>query len=354
MHKFLSRVACGICLLLTASSAHGGKVTFSSDGTFLVDGKPFFPIGIWVYNLDAHVMADLHGHHFNTIVGVGFKPDDVPLIEKHGMMMIPHITDEFFAKKDSPALLGWHLTDEPEEHKVSPAEVRKLYDALKAKEKDHPIGVTHNQFLSLEQFKETSDFTMTDIYPVTRDRLWKLSDVGKHTREVRRVNGAGWPNLTFVQTFGGPETDGGIWSQPLPHEVRFMAFNALVHRANGICYFSYWPRAPITWNAVAEVNRDIRRIVPWLIAEGEEVKAQADHPSVEIRARKVGDGWMVIATNKEPRACAAILTVPPLGDATLTLPFESRRVNIHAGRWREQFDPHEVRVYLNGDEPEWP
>src|SRR2546430_6864602 len=33
-----------------------------------------------------------------------------------------------------------------------------------------------------------------------------------------------------------------VWAVPLPHEVRFMAYQALVHRATGILYFSYWPR----------------------------------------------------------------------------------------------------------------
>jgi hypothetical protein len=168
------------------------------------------------------------------------------------------------------------------------------------------------------------------------------------------VHGEGWPTFTIVQTFGGPDTDGGIWSQPLPHEVRFMAFNALVHRANGICYFSYWPRAPHTWAAVTTINRDIRRIVPWLVNPGEEVKAEVDNAAVEVRARKVGDGWIVIATNTEPKPATVALKVEGLGDASLALPYENRVARTKGGTWRENFDAHEAKVYLVGDEPEWP
>src|SRR3954467_6614153 len=95
--------------VFVAPAGAGTKVSFNSEGTCLIDGMPFFPIGIWVYSLDAGVMADLHEHHFNTIVGVGFKPEDVPLIEEHGMMIIPTPMEGFLARKHSPALLGWYL-----------------------------------------------------------------------------------------------------------------------------------------------------------------------------------------------------------------------------------------------------
>jgi hypothetical protein len=101
-----------------------------------------------------------------------------------------------------------------------------------------------------------------------------------------------------------PETDNGLWAQPLPHEVRFMVFNALVHRANGIMYFSYWPRAPITWASVAELNRDLERLVPWLLAPGGEATMTSSERPVEVRAKKVGDaGWMILATTRTPSRC---------------------------------------------------
>jgi hypothetical protein len=343
-------------LLVAALHAHAGmKVTFRGDGTCLIDGKPFFPIGIWVYGLSNDVFADLHDHHFNTIVGVGFAPTDIPAIEKHGMMCIPSANNAFLAAaKDSPSLLGWYLMDEPEEHQAKPEDVRKAYVDFKVKEKDHPIGITHNQRIGPPTYKGASDFTMTDVYPVTAKRDWPLKAVGDYTSATREVHGESWPTFTFVQTFGGPDTDGGLWAQPTPSQVRFMAFNALVHRANGILYFSHWPRAPITWSSIRDLNRDIRRIVPWLIAEGEEVKATVDNLAIEVRARKVGSSWIVIATNTEPKGAMATFTVPQIGDLALTLPYENRVTKTKNGAWRENFDAHEAKVYVTGDEPAWP
>jgi hypothetical protein len=352
-------VACGLSLFAPpASFAH--KVDFGPDGTCRVDGKPFFPIGVWVYSLDTTVMADLHEHRFNMVVGNGLRPTDVPLLEKHGMMCVPNGTDEWIAAaKDSPSLLGWYLEDEPEEHNVKPEDLRKKYDALKAKVgTSHPIGITHNQTIGPKVYKGSSDFTFTDVYPVTAKRDWPLNAVGSYTANTRTINGPSWPTFTVIQTFGGSDSDGGLWAQPMPHEVRFMAFNALVHRANGLAYFSYWPRAIATWASVTQLNKDVERLVPWLLAKGEERKAISSDGAVEIRAKRLegkSGSWMIIATNGSPKEVRAKLNVNGMADARLSMPFDNgRTVDAKAGEWNERFAAYDVKVYLVGPEPEWP
>src|SRR4051812_25583119 len=129
-------VACAFC----NAPAFAHKVDFGPDGACRVAGKPFFPIGVWVYGLDADVMADLHEHRFNTVVGNAINPAHLPLLERHGMMCVPMGTDEWVAAAaKSPSVLGWYLVDEPEGANVVPEEVKKRYDALKAKDNDHPI-----------------------------------------------------------------------------------------------------------------------------------------------------------------------------------------------------------------------
>lgn len=351
MRRFLVAV---LLILVTRSASAANKVTFSGEGICLVDGKPFFPIGVFVYNLNTDVMADLHEHHVNTILGIGYTAKDMPLIQAHGMFVIPPPTDDFLALKDHPSLLGWYLEDEPEEHNVAPADVKKKYDDLKAKDKDHPIAVVHDTLHGPRVYKGSSDLTISDVYPVTKDRNFPMRAVGDYVTNARDVNGSNWPNFAFIQTFGGPSADGGIWAQPLPHEVRFMAFSALVHRANGILYFSYWPQAPVTWNSIAQLNKDIGRLVPWLISPGKEMQASTDDENVQIRARKAGASWMIIATNITQKPIDATLTVKELGDVKLTLPFENRSIGVIGGAWRVRFDAYAEHTYLLGDEPEFP
>ena len=118
---------------LPLQPAHAHKVDFGPDGTCRVGGKPFFPIGIWIYGLDADVMADLREHRFNTVVGNSVQPAHVPMLERDGMMCIPEPSDAWLkVGKASPSLLAWYLIDEPEGRGSKPEDVRKMYDELKA------------------------------------------------------------------------------------------------------------------------------------------------------------------------------------------------------------------------------
>src|SRR5207247_9462330 len=91
------------------------KVVFDPDGIITVNGERFFPIGIYLYELTPAVMADLHEHRFNTVIGNGFNSDQFDFLRDHGMMAVPFSTPENIAKlKDHPSLLAWYLVDEPE------------------------------------------------------------------------------------------------------------------------------------------------------------------------------------------------------------------------------------------------
>ena len=137
----------------------------------------------------------------------------------------------------------------------------------------------------------------------------------------------------------------------MPHEVRCMVFIALVHRANGILYFSYWPKAPETWRSIGKLNRDLYRIMPWLTAEGTEAPASAADGAVQVRAKKVGDGWIVLAVNTDHKFSDTTISVEAVGDTSLRMPFENRAFKSSKGKWDERFAPDEEKVYLIGPEP---
>jgi hypothetical protein len=249
-----------------------------------------------------------------------------------------------------PALLAWYLTDEPE-GRMKPEEAKAKYAELKQKDAHHPIGIDHYLFEALAQYKDAVDFTMTDVYPILAHRDGLIHNVGVFVDEARLLHGPGWPHWVFIQIFGGPDTDGGKWAQPLPHEVRCMTFIALAHRANGILYFSYWPRAATTWASVRELNRDVHQLRPLILAEGRELKATSDLPGVQVRARRSRGSCVVMAVNVEPKFQSATLRVEGLGDATLRMAFEPRQVRSRGGAIVDEFTPYGERVYLLGEEP---
>jgi hypothetical protein len=242
--------------------------------------------------------------------------------------------------------------DEPEGRSKTPEAMRKDYLALKQRDPRHPIGLCHFLFEALTTYKDSCDFTMTDVYPVTANRDVPLINVGIHIAQARSVHGENWPNWAYIQVFGGPDTDGGKWAQPLPQEVRCMAFIALVHRATGILYFSYWPKAPRTWSSLKGLNEDILRIAPWLAAPGREAEARSSDPQIHVRLRRVEQGGILLAVNTQPTFAHAAVYLPDVKDAAITLPLEGGlRVPLENGNVRAEFAPYEAKAFTWGPEP---
>ncbi len=324
---------------------------FDKEGIALVDGKPFFPVGMFIYELNTEVLAELHALQCNTVLH-GFSTNQLDLLQAHGLMAVcPPEPAWRAAAKSHPVLLAWYLADEPE-GRVPPEAARKQYVELKSHDPNHPIGLCHTAYGALTDYKDACDFTMTDIYPITAKRDKDIMGVSIMMDEARRIHGTNWPQWTYIQIFGGPETDNGIWAVPLPHEVRFMAYQALVHRATGILYFSYWPRQARTWQSVATVNREIQQLVPRLIVQGAESTPKADARAIQVRARRGGPDWGVaIAINTSPGFVQSELQLEKAPRA-LTLPFEGRNATPDSdGRWLERFAPYGVHVYTWGAEP---
>src|SRR6185295_3714559 len=264
--------------------------------------------------LDTKVMEEAHKLNFNTLTLLTehHKPDQLDWVRKEGFMALcPSGDDWVRAGSNHPAVLAWYLSDEPEGHGITPAQLREQYLALKARDPHHPIGLDHFLWEALANYKDACDFTMTSTYPIG---TMPITHVGLFVDRARSQHHANWPHWPYIQIFGGPDTDGGKWKQPEPGEVRCMVYDALVHRANGIFYFSYWPQAPQTWAAVGVLNDELRRLAPWLLADGKELEAKSDLPQVQVRVKATdgGKSGVVLLVNTSPDPCYATITIPQL------------------------------------------
>ncbi len=353
--QLLALVSLLACLAHTSAIAASpaSRVTFNDEGIALVDGKPFFPIGVFTYSIDPTVLAELREVQANTVV-YGFNPDQLDLLHDHGLMAICQTTEPWIkAAKDHPALLAWYLTDEPENRGVTSDGERQRYLDLKKLDPNHPIGLCHTAHWALATFKDACDFTMTDIYPITKNRDKNIMGVSIMIDEARRIHGPGWPQWTFIQTFGGPEADQGVWAVPLPHELRFMAYQALVHRTTGLLYFSYWPQQPRTWQSLATLNKEIQAIVPRLVAPGQDTMLTTDNPDIQVRQRSSRDNksGVIIAINTTPKFAHSTIQLKD-GIVELTVPFEGRTTKASPkNELNERFPPYGVHVYTWGEQP---
>ncbi len=354
--RFSHRIACLFFTLALANficaAPAGTRVSFDNEGIVLVDGKPFFPIGIFTYELTPAVLAELHELQFNTVLN-GFATNQLDLLHEHGLMAVCHASPEWInAAMNHPALFAWYLSDEPENRSTSAEKERKRYLELKSKDPNHPIGLCHTSFEALTTFKSACDVTMTDIYPITPERDKNIMGVSIMMDEARRIHGASWPQWTYIQTFGGPEADNGVWAVPLPHEVRFMVYQALVHRATGILYFSYWPKQPRTWESIATINKEIHTLIPRLVAPGREGMLKSGNTNIQARVRSTSrNSGVIIAINTSPKFVQSEMQLED-APSELNLPFEARTAKPSAkGALTERFSSYGVHVYTWGTEP---
>lgn len=334
------------CLALPA----GARVAFDASGTALVDGKPFFPVGIYLYDFNSDVLAEIHQQGFNTVV-YAVNPSHLGTLKEHGLMTIPYATDEWLAVKDDPAILGWYLSDEPEGHGKSPADMRKEYERIRGIDPNHPIGLCHFLWDALEKYKDSADFVMSDVYPVIRHRDQPLTPVTAHIDRIHSLHGADFPVWPAIQVFGGNDTEGGKWAEPTPAEVRCMTYMSLAHGAKGILFFSYWPKLPRTWAEVGKLAHELHRLTPFLVLPGKELAVTSADKALDLRCIQVGKSGIVIAVNTQPtfRTAAMKITIPQAG--LLSLPFENRQITLKNGTLTDRFMPYEVHIYQWGEVP---
>ena len=349
-----------LCVLLAAISvavAGGSRVVFDEAGNALVNGKPFFPIGLFTYDLDEPTIAEIRKQDFNTVTLLteNHHPEQLDRVQKEGWMAVCPPEEKWVrADTNHPALLAWYLSDEPEGHGHTPASLRDEYLQLKARDPNHPIGLDHFMWEALVNYKDACDFTMTSVYPLTLAGPMPITHVGlfiDHTRSQHRPN---WPHWPFIQIFGGANCEGGKWKQPDPAEVRAMVYNGLVHRANGIFYFSYWPKAPKTWASVGVLNRELRRMTPWLVAAGSELETKSSLPEVQVRAKSVDHGraGIVLVSNSTPESRYVAISIPQLPSAELRGLFDHHTFKPVQDRFTEKLGPYDTGAYVWGKEPQ--
>jgi hypothetical protein len=336
--------------------ASGSKVNFDAAGNTSINGKPFFPIGIFSYSPDTAALDDMRKHGFNTIVATTehHKSEHLDLMFGYGLRIICPPTDEWLEKATNhPGMLAWYLADEPEGHGQNPASLREKYLQVKRKDPAHPIALDHFLLDSLAGYKDAADLTMTSYYPLLAGGGPALENFAVYLEKSRAIHGQHWPHWPFIQIFGGPNTDGGKWKQPEPDEVRCLVYIALVHRAQGIFYFSYWPQAPKTWAAVGQLNREILKLAPWLLTPGAEIAASSTNQLVHVRAKQLTNfsGGLLLAVNTTGTKVQTELSISAASDLQLRNPLGQVSKTFSNQKLQATFGAYETWAYVWGSEP---
>ena len=343
------------------------KVTLRDDGFTLIDGKPFFPIGVYSVcrrefndNDIDKAFAGLKeaGFNFAHTYGNSYDPEFLAAARKHGFKLWVHarMPDSKLLDigRHDPSIIAWYLGDDTSGHQ-SVQEVSDNNAAVKAVDpyritcQADPIG-SDRVVSRYAAYVRCTDVFMPEIYPV-RAALGDKTDstcVAETVRDMKRVAddvrtfGDGrprgcWPIIQYFKGWGG-------WDHfPTRDQLLAMTWAAVIHGAHGVTWYTYGGFArkkkknegitstPERWKAISELATKLRELSPVLtertpkeqpkveIVSGPEKDPLGKNPSVTALLKRHAGKAYLFAVNASPGPVTARITWA--GGETLTHEF---------------------------------
>ena len=339
------------------------RVTFDRFGHALVDGKPFFPLGMyWSENtlamsnsLERYAAADVFNclqtyekamtpeildRYWAKGLRVMASVKDIYLPEADGTRVAfcppqvktkeqetAYVTDVVNRCKDHPALLAWYTCDEMKAQ-YAPL-LNERYQLLKRLDPEHPVYVL--AFADATRaFINAYDVTGTDPYPVCNS----FSGAADQTPGMGKVWPAGASAANIVSEMFGlkplwqvPQAFKWQWDHkdrfeerfPTRRELASMTWQQIAEGANGIFFYSY---GQMCNHAKGEselmeyfdeitvpVAREVKRFIPVLLLDPGPVVA-AKPAKTRVRTWTDGTSTYVLVCNTHPETRTGEVVVP--------------------------------------------
>ncbi|MDO4630491.1 MAG: hypothetical protein Q4C70_15035, partial [Planctomycetia bacterium] len=326
----------------------------------IVDGKPFFPLGLYFHNpsttdvermgnspfncimsyaqLSRETLDDLHAHGVSSIYSVKDYYEGLAVkTDEEGRRKTTEKIQQF---KDHPAVIAWYINDElPLSMLKVLSEHRDLCEEL---DPSRPTWVVLYQVDQIRQYIPTFDVIGTDPYPISGKPAALAYEWAKKTRDASLGTRACWqvPQYFNWANYRSSQTQERT---PTYDEMRAMTWMSIAGGANGIVGYSYFdmernyagrggsPEAKKesfdrTWNDVCRVGEEVKKYESILLAidtpaevtlktseTSENAKENGKSKRVpDVVYRLYGNGvetWL-LAVNTKVEAQTAEFTIP--------------------------------------------
>ena len=357
------------------------EITFRADRVMLINGEPFFPLGVWSIKgkksnrEKAKIIAEAG---FNTARTTDDKIDD---FAEHGMMVLLSVPEQLPKFKDvthfsrwdrkyrramakhqaHPSLIGYYNCDEPGWRGVSSRKLLEAYEYIRKIDPYRPIMLNEaprGNIPDLRSYAVAGDVYGVDIYPVPEPNPHSglpdknMTSVGKYVDICRQVVYDRKPIWMTLQAFAW----GAITKKPLvyptEHQSRFMAYNAIAHGATGLFWWGFNTGNCENWEFIRELGktvRELRKMSPVFVAETVQpaiLKSSAMEVNI-LHKRLNGIDWF-IAVNESKKDLTAAFT--GAGEKPLNVFFENRKITPVSERFQDSFKAYDVHIYSTAEE----
>ncbi len=375
-----------------------------------LDGRPFFLIGAR-HMPEGGTPALLYEAGFNAFRLTAFgtetnQPEPVPedlsglyfwsyLFNRADLTQSPRHAPQLrklvARLRDHPALLCYENYNEPTLHrtrfKTEPEHLAEGTRVIRECDPNHPIWLAHscsNTVETLQRFNLCAEILGCNPYPVylsgTRRHVGFLEDgrvldcpdqslhaVGRYTQKmmsvaegrpvwmlVQAMANESWYSPVHTPQFASQGVDASKILYPTFEQMRFMAFDAIVHGATGIALAMH--RTPVggeVWKSITKLVGQLRQLHDALVAPPVLDCAAIEYvdlghtiwDGVRLLIRRSNGTLFVFAVNTAREPAEIALQLPVAARSPAIVEFEERQLLVSRDRLCDRFEPFEVHVY---------
>ena len=301
----------------------------------VVDGKPFFPLGMYWGEITAEHLDIYTNAPFNCLMPYVWPTRaQLDLCAARGLKSFANVKKfrnrglkkRMMELKDHPALLAWYVIDEAPLADLD--SYVSLYQTLRKADSQHPAWAVMDRLDDIRDFMPTCDIMGFDPYPVAQR---PIGLVAKRTRDGRAAICDTKPVWMVPQAFD--------WSWYRPHqsdrerlptleEIRSMTWQAIAEGAKGIVFYSFHGMFKFAdeatreklWGDVVAVTREVKSFEDVLLSVEPAPEAVGAPPGLSVRTWRRGDKVYLLAVNTTRKPISAEIEVPSAGRVRLDLP----------------------------------
>ena len=347
----------------------------------LVDGKPFFPLGMYFSTIKEQELKVYAEGKFNCLMPYGSpKQEQMALAGRYGLKVIYSIKDWYLGTsgcpkiirneadeekmvrervrqfRDHPALLAWYLNEELSLKYLLPLEAHQRWVA--EEDVNHPTWSVLYQVHDVASYSKTFDVIGTDPYPIGHA---SASMVATWTAETFRHVGRSRPLWQVPQVHNWANYEKTVTKNsknhtPTPDEVRCMAWQSICEGATGLVFFSWFdvqrnPDVPFAtqWAGLKRIAEEIDRMAPVLLSIEPTPPILANQGPVTptwlhwIARRHGGRLWIAAVNDGDGEGKVAFaLPSQPRG---ILVAGENRTIRPNGHAFQDHFRPLAVHIY---------
>lgn len=399
-----SLVAASLVLYLTVS-ALAVETAYDDDGMVTVNGARTFIVGTYMVgnkytapNPSPELYRELAESGFNLVQA---SRDQMDMAHAAGLMTWTGagVIDEKEVEGSSralvervravtghPSLAFLETSDEPAwtwmkaEPRIPASAFEASYPIVKSVAPKNLLYTNHaptNLESTIKKYNVGTDIVAVDIYPVNPGGLKPqyalfedgyqgdlnniyISQVGEYCDKMRRIAGPNRPVFMVLQAFAWEmlreenERDASKILYPTFEQSRFMAWQSIIHGANGIIYWGsyYTPQPSDCWDGIKRVARELAELRGVLAAPNEPVNIAFEYhelgrsvdDGVQYLAKIQGKKLYLFTCNADKNPCRA--TVSGFGAWSLCRVLnEERAVSLSDGSFTDDWAPFDVNLY---------